>query len=274
MACPQEPFPPRPELKRSPAYAPEQVGLTPGSTPLAASPRPGSMPGWYALRCPPPTESPFARREALPPSGNRPATPRPALPGLPRSYGLMRRTKSLPSPSVLPRSTGLCRLLRAPAGRWSFPTLSPRSLCGRLDPYPAVLHRCSGPFPSRQTSALPQNEQVRRTGSPTTRLLRGLRISGLQPFLDVQAPTLARPPDRAHRRGRYLWAAGPFTPRNARTVTRSSCGIATCLNRATDMARLSLAGPWPCRPLPHSREGGNPGSLAISKETGPPPPRG
>jgi len=29
-------------------------------------------------------------------------------------------------------------------------------------------------------------------------------------------------------------AAGPYTPRNGRAVSRSNCGIATCLNRATD----------------------------------------
>ena len=44
-------------------------------------------------------------------------------------------------------------------------------------------------------------------------------------------------------------AAGPSTPRNEPEVTLRNCGIATCLNRAIDMAELSSAGLWPCRPL-------------------------
>ena len=44
-------------------------------------------------------------------------------------------------------------------------------------------------------------------------------------------------------------AAGPFTPRNGRTVTRSNCGIATCMNRSICTAGLTSAGLWPCRPL-------------------------
>ena len=36
----------------------------------------------------------------------------------------------------MPWSESLCRLSSAPAGRWPFPTLSPQSVLGRLDPYP------------------------------------------------------------------------------------------------------------------------------------------
>ena len=160
-----------------------------------------------------------------------------------------------PIASGFPWSMGLCRLLRAPAGRWSFPTLSPQSLCGCLDPYPAVLRRCSGPLPSRRTSASPQVQQVRRTRSPTTRLLRGTSISGLQSFLYVQAPTLARPPDRAHRGGSMSSGRlGRLHHAMDERLPCSNCGIATCLNRATDMAGLSPAGLWPCRPLPEPQE--------------------
>jgi len=47
-------------------------------------------------------------------------------------------------------------------------------------------------------------------------------------------------------------AAGPFTPRNGPAVTRTNCGIATCLNRAIGTTGLSPAGLRPCRPLPDS----------------------
>ena len=54
----------------------------------------------------------------------------------------MRQTKILSLTSLSAISKGFCKLPLAPAGRWPFPTLSPRSLHGCLDPYPAVFPRC------------------------------------------------------------------------------------------------------------------------------------
>ena len=71
---------------------------------------------------------------------------RPALPGLHRSYGLMRQANILRSAPGVPRTTGLRRLLRAPAACWPFPTLSPQSVYRRLDPYPAAIFRCVRSF--------------------------------------------------------------------------------------------------------------------------------
>ena len=51
----------------------------------------------------------------------------------------------------VPYTMSLCRLRRAPAGRWWFPTLSPPSVHRRLDPYPVATSRCTYPFlPGRQ----------------------------------------------------------------------------------------------------------------------------
>jgi hypothetical protein len=55
---------------------------------------------------------------------------------------------------------------------------------------------------------------------PIMRLQQGTGLTGLQSFDYLQAPTLARPPDRTHRSIDY-WAARPFTPRIARQVTLS-----------------------------------------------------
>jgi hypothetical protein len=109
-------------------------------------------------------------------------------------------------------TTGLCRLSPAPAGRWSFPTLSLQSLRRCLDPYPAVPFWCTcSLLPRRQRS------HVRRHtfGTPTypdNATSTGYSISGLrfdkltalstvegQSFRYVQAPTLARPPGCTHR---------------------------------------------------------------------------
>ena len=54
----------------------------------------------------------------------------------------MRRTKTLPPTSVVPNTTGLCRLSSVPAGSWPFPTLSLQSLRRCLDPYPVAPLRC------------------------------------------------------------------------------------------------------------------------------------
>ena len=56
---------------------------------------------------------------------------------------------------VIPISSRPCRLLRAPAGKWPFPTLSLRSLHGRLGPYSVTTEQCICPFlPARHRSPL------------------------------------------------------------------------------------------------------------------------
>gem|GEM_PF-3334178 len=92
-----------------------------------------------------------------------------------------------------PYTPGLCRLLRAPAGNWWLPTLSPQSLHRCLDPYPAATYRCSCPFlPGR----LRPHDSYDSFGSqilPHHAISSGGLISGLQSFDNLQAPMLARP---------------------------------------------------------------------------------
>ncbi len=118
----------------------------------------------------------------------RPAPPRKALPLLHRSYRLMRQTKSLPPPSVVPRSVGLCRLLPAPAGRWSFPTLSLRILPWMLGPVSRRLAWCICPFlptqhwsspyrPDGSTHATPRLKQLHAELCFETVAIRHLRAS-------------------------------------------------------------------------------------------------
>ena len=58
----------------------------------------------------------------------------------------MGQTNSLPPSSVVPVTSGLCRLSSAPAGSWPFPALSPHSLYRCLDPYPAASLWCPRSF--------------------------------------------------------------------------------------------------------------------------------
>ena len=97
-----------------------------------------------------------------------------------------------PGASVVPRTPGPCRLSPVPAGGWPFPTLSLQSL-RRPDPYPGGVHAHSflestGLTPRKTHAKLSLQCNVNRE-----------RISGLQSFVYLQAPTLARPPDCIHR---------------------------------------------------------------------------
>ncbi len=151
-----------------------------------------------------------------------------------------------PSPST----ASLCRLPRAPAARWWFPTLSPQSLPRCLDPYPAATSRCIDPFlPGRHRPHVTFDTFGSRDLSLQSNFNRA-KISGLQSFHHVQAPMLARPPGCTYRILR--WAAGPFTPRHEPEVPLRNCGITTCLNRVIGTTGLSPAGLRPCRPL-HKR---------------------
>ncbi len=92
------------------------------------------LPSLVGSTRPPGAQSPFARRQVLPPALWCPAPHQRALPLLLRSYRLMRQTKSLPPALVQPPPVGLCRFSPVPAGRWSFPTLYLQSLRRCLDP--------------------------------------------------------------------------------------------------------------------------------------------
>ena len=79
-----------------------------------------------------------------------------ALPLRRRSDELMRRTKTLSQTSVVPTSASLRRLLPAPAGRWSFPTLSPRIFPQVSGPLPRWFSLVHVPVTSQRDIGLPR----------------------------------------------------------------------------------------------------------------------
>jgi hypothetical protein len=89
-----------------------------------------------------------------------------------------------------------------------------------MDPYLAVFLRCLYPFlhEGRRPHVTGNSFGTQKTPYNATSV--GNRLTWLQSFDHLQAPTLARPPDRTHRSINY-WAARPFTPRIARQVTLS-----------------------------------------------------
>ena len=128
-----------------------------------------------------------------------------------------------PNPSgrlQFPWPTGLCRLSSVPAARWPFPVLSPQSLHRCLDPYPAAPLRCLCPFlPGELRSHLTKKKfdtpEDGRYATLTTQRFRGCSHS-LMFRLPCSLDPLIAPTAGPH----FPRAAGPFTPRNSRGVTR------------------------------------------------------
>ena len=153
--------------------------------------------------------------------------------------------------SFVPYTTGPCRLLPAPAGRWHFPTLSLHSLHSRLVPYPVVSLRCMYPFLHEERR--PRN-RVYVLGTPKRFpdsifspgvIFRGCRHSSMFrllcsldppgcPHLAVLCPT--------KRQGLIHHAAIVRLP-------NTNCGITTYPNRVIGTAGPSPAGMQSCRLL-------------------------
>ena len=116
-----------------------------------------------------------------------------------------------PSALVVPRTPGPCRLSPVPAGGWPFPTLSLQSLRRRLDPYPAASLECTCPFLPREHRPHAAEDAFGTRNCPCNATSTGSRISGLQSFDYLQAPTLARPPDCTHRSTCVLGGRAVYT---------------------------------------------------------------
>ncbi len=133
----------------------------------------------------------------------------------------MRQAESLLQISVVPNTVGLCWLSPVPAGRRPFPALSPQSLYGCRDPYPAAPLRCT-------YLLLPEGHRPhlswQKFGTPNIlamQLLYEGAITGLQSFRYVPAPILARPPGCTYRCG-YIHKGS-----QALYTTHRTCGYPT-----------------------------------------------
>jgi hypothetical protein len=176
------------------------------------------MSGPVESRGPPGAQSPFASDRCYRPLGD-------VVRLLGRRYpAVIARTGSCASPSTspglrFPLARGPCRLLSAPAGPGTFPTLSPSSVCRSLDPYPAVSLRCV-PVTSRRASASPTRATARHTVLTRQCNFDRVLIFGAAVIHSCSSSRTCsalrlHPPRRleVHR------AAGPYTPRRTRAVT-------------------------------------------------------
>src|SRR5712692_9001608 len=196
----------------------------------------------------PRAQSPFAcARSSLAHRGLR--TTSAGVPLRPRSYGLMRRSSTLPLPTDDPWSTGLCRLLSAPAGRRTFPTFSLRLFPCVLGPLPRRLVWCTYPFlPTRQRPS-PREDRVGAPPWPYSDF-RTARLARLQSCTHVQAHRCARHPGRSYRHI-TLWQPWLLRPSLSRVVTSPCPGYAYRPHRAIDgMGTFTPSDTQPCRLLP------------------------
>jgi hypothetical protein len=261
------PFPVTPKLKLWPAYAPDVAGLIHDSTPLPENTN------WWALRPSPlPVTAPTKRREplcpfeVLPLQGCPRRPPRRALPLLRRSYGLMCRSPNPPFgfASTIPR--GLCRLLPAPAGSGTFPTLSLRVFPWMLGPVSRWLALVRKAVSSQRNIGLPrlglgsacQNAPL---SNVTVAQYFGTAVICLCSGLQVCLPPRLLPPlwgAPQGGRGVYVRAERMSLPSCASDMLAARIGqLAAGDLHPTRLAALSAAPPRflgnPDVPLPRSR---------------------
>jgi len=198
-------------------------------------------------RCP----EPLCTRQAFPRVPGCLASRQQALPYLPRSYGLMRQSSTLPSPLGYPLTPGLGRLLPAPAGRRTFPTLSLRICLCVPGPLPRRLPWCICPFlptgqrPSRHEDPVGA-QQPPYSGNFRMAPFRGCSHSLMFKPADLLATQVA--PTAVPLGTGQLWL---LRPRLFRFVPSPNRGYANRLNRATDgRGTFTLQDSQPCRLLP------------------------
>ena len=248
LACPPTAFPKARRLKRWRICTPLNFGSPVRLGRFTVTAYSGSVSG--SDHGPPSAQSPFARSRCY--LGRRGVSHH--VGGHYSSFIAHTGSCARPNPSrrlrSLPWPAGPCRLSPVPAGRWPFPTLSLQSLPRCLDPYPAVPSPCTCSFlPGRHRPHV-RRKTFGTPHDPCNATSTGRFFSRLQSFANVQAPRLARPPGRTHRRG----SVSPGRPGRLHHaplgwLPAPSCGIATCPTRATDTAGLSPAGLQPCRLL-------------------------
>ena len=107
-------------------------------------------------------------------------------------------------PRIQSRTQGLCRLLSAPAGNSTFPTLSPRIFPHVLGPLPRLLLWCYYAFLPTRHRPSRNLEPVGATAFATIAVIpysnfSTAQFTRLQSFTNVQARGFARHPDCSYR---------------------------------------------------------------------------
>ncbi len=110
-----------------------------------------------------------------------------------------------------PCAFGLCRLLPAPAGKRTFPTLSLRIFLRMLGPIPRWFFWCIYSFLPRRHRPSPSWERLGTQQYPYCNFCTE-GFSGLQSFANVQASGFARHPGCTYRSDYSLGSRGFYFP--------------------------------------------------------------
>ena len=172
-----------------------------------------------------------------------------ALPHLPRSYELMRHTKTL-LPISLPYTASLCRLLSALAGSWHFPTLSLKIFPRMPGPIPRLPLWCIYSLLPTGHRPSPHTHQVGASTKFPTVTSVGHDFRGCNHSLIFKPPGLLA--TQVTPTTAYIDAGQPslLLPRISQFVTSLCSGYANRPNRAIDgMRTFTSLDSQPCRPL-------------------------
>ncbi len=156
-------------------------------------------PASSTIQGPPRAQSPFARLRRYPFRRDVFCI---TSEGVTPPSSLLRTHAPDQNPPILfgsPYSTGPCRLSPAPAGWWSFPTLSLQSIHRCLDSYPGMPLWCPRPFLPRELQPHPRCTDFGASNIPPQCNFYDDLITGRQSFRYVQAPMVASPPGCTHR---------------------------------------------------------------------------
>ena len=191
------------------------------------------------------------------PSHARGATPR-AVASYATSAGITPPSSLLPAhaPDQNPPADlvsvygGSSQVVAAPCWEMALPGVISTILAWVLGPLPRRAPSVQMPVASRRASVSPYLSGARRAEIPPLCNFHDEKLSGLQSFLYVQAPMLARPSGCTyHESSASLGQPGRLRHAKPMRLPDMSRDIATRLNRAIGAAGLAPAGCWPCRLL-------------------------
>ena len=147
---------------------------------------------------PPSAQSPFARGGCYPPRGDFQSRFR----GHYSSFLAPTGSCVRPHPSQRlggPSYAGSSQVVASPCWEMALPDIISAILAQALGPIPRRVSRVHLPSPSSRAPASRHGNAFGTRKCPCNATSTGSRISGLQSFDYLQAPTLARPPDCIHR---------------------------------------------------------------------------
>jgi hypothetical protein len=200
---------------------------------------------------PPSVQSPFAHSRCCRELGRHELPPERTLLLRLSSYGLMRQSRRLSSPSAIASCEESTQVATSPCCQRNLLDVILRIFPWLPGPLPRRSHRVHAPVDFPDVIGLPpRKDGLASRFIPRTRLFVG-EFSRLQTFRYVQAPKFVCLPDRSHRYGNAKGRPRLLHPGRTCFVASARTGYASRPKQAIDGTRTcTLLDPQHCRPLP------------------------